>query len=335
MSNKDNNNVCDCPAKTKELCRCSKCSGKEKLFDQFHRFSTIMASAGTGKTYNLAMRYLQLLSFGISPDEILAVTFTRKAAGEIFDKIINRLLEMLESPRCCTLSSKENLQKILQKLLNGENELRISTIDSFFSRLLQAFAPELGIRSDIQMIDENDKRPRQKVIRQWLHSATKDELSELRELIKEANDDKQSGFSSATNTLLKDVYGIYLEHLKDEKSIRNQWGSSFCRDNTFKIPTPEEFCALGDYFTVYAQTLENSVAARRINALGVFLSNKALGIITKDVSELLETLNSKNEGFWITGKGELKYSQRPAFSFNNDVSDHLRQALKAVIAVQI
>ena len=47
----------------------------------------IMASAGTGKTYNLAMRYLRLMQEGASPASIVALTFSNKAAGEILDKI--------------------------------------------------------------------------------------------------------------------------------------------------------------------------------------------------------------------------------------------------------
>ena len=50
----------------------------------------ILASAGTGKTFQLTNRYLTLLRSG-SPDRILASTFTRKAAGEILDRILVRL----------------------------------------------------------------------------------------------------------------------------------------------------------------------------------------------------------------------------------------------------
>ena len=43
----------------------------------------IRASAGTGKTFQLSNRYLQLIEAGVSPEEILATTFTRQAAAEI------------------------------------------------------------------------------------------------------------------------------------------------------------------------------------------------------------------------------------------------------------
>ena len=43
----------------------------------------VLASAGTGKTYHLSSRIIGLLEAGARPDEVLASTFTRKAAGEI------------------------------------------------------------------------------------------------------------------------------------------------------------------------------------------------------------------------------------------------------------
>src|SRR5262245_16115681 len=53
----------------------------------------IRASAGTGKTYQLAVRFIGLLAAGARPDEILATTFTRKAAGEILDRVLSWLAE--------------------------------------------------------------------------------------------------------------------------------------------------------------------------------------------------------------------------------------------------
>ena len=58
----------------------------------------IRASAGTGKTFQLSNRYLQLVLTGHSPERILATTFTRKAAGEILDRILLRLATAAEGP---------------------------------------------------------------------------------------------------------------------------------------------------------------------------------------------------------------------------------------------
>ena len=53
----------------------------------------IRASAGSGKTYRLVNRYIRLLLMGQAPERIIALTFTRKAAGEFFEGILKRLAE--------------------------------------------------------------------------------------------------------------------------------------------------------------------------------------------------------------------------------------------------
>ena len=58
----------------------------------------ISASAGTGKTYQLALRFVALLCLGVDAASIVALTFTRKAAGEFRDRILSRLAEGAESP---------------------------------------------------------------------------------------------------------------------------------------------------------------------------------------------------------------------------------------------
>ncbi|NUP98094.1 MAG: UvrD-helicase domain-containing protein, partial [Planctomycetaceae bacterium] len=57
-------------------------NGRSRLF---------LASAGSGKTFQLTTHYLQLVCDGVRHDEVLATTFTRKAAGEILARILSRL----------------------------------------------------------------------------------------------------------------------------------------------------------------------------------------------------------------------------------------------------
>ena len=53
--------------------------------------TVIEASAGTGKTFSLVSRLLALIFGGVEPERIVALTFSRLAAGEIFNSFIERL----------------------------------------------------------------------------------------------------------------------------------------------------------------------------------------------------------------------------------------------------
>jgi len=125
----------------------------------------ISASAGSGKTFQLAHRYIRLLADGVEPERIIALTFSRKAAGEIFDSIIKYLrlaasseegaqqtTEILEDNRILNdLSFLSMLKNILEKL----HRLNISTIDSFNIGVVKAFPMELGIPASFQVMESD------------------------------------------------------------------------------------------------------------------------------------------------------------------------------------
>ena len=75
----------------------------------YHTTSTLIsASAGTGKTYQLVSRYIALLMLGIEPEKIIALTFTRKAAGEFRGRILHALAE-----GACDLRDEETNRNML------------------------------------------------------------------------------------------------------------------------------------------------------------------------------------------------------------------------------
>lgn len=75
----------------------------------YHTTSTrISASAGTGKTYQLASRFIALLMLGVEPEKIIALTFTKKAAGEFRSRILHALAE-----GACDLRDKETGRNVL------------------------------------------------------------------------------------------------------------------------------------------------------------------------------------------------------------------------------
>jgi len=103
------------------------------------RHTLISASAGSGKTYQLVQRYLQLLTLGVPPDRIAAMTFTRKAAGEFVNRILLGLASLVES------EGRDPHGAVLREVLRSLPRLRLGTIDSFFAAVTGCFPLELGL----------------------------------------------------------------------------------------------------------------------------------------------------------------------------------------------
>ena len=123
--------------------------------------TAISASAGTGKTYALAHRYIALVQRGVPPDRICALTFSRKAAGEIFDEIIRHICEGARDARKAGESSREigvplrpaDFAVTLRRVVDHLHRPHIGTIDSFVVGVVRAFPFELGIAPDFRLGD--------------------------------------------------------------------------------------------------------------------------------------------------------------------------------------
>ncbi len=116
----------------------------------------ILASAGTGKTWQLTTRALELFARAVEPERVLASTFTRKAAGEIQSRIFSRVsAAALDEGDCERLDealelrfSRDDYRDLTLALARDIQRLRISTLDAFFARLAQLYAPELALAPD-------------------------------------------------------------------------------------------------------------------------------------------------------------------------------------------
>ncbi|MBI3264020.1 MAG: UvrD-helicase domain-containing protein [Acidobacteria bacterium] len=106
------------------------------------------ASAGTGKTRVLVDRYLKLLQAGVDPSNILAITFTRKSAAEMRQRILDRL-------RQDASASKAGLVR-WRELRDRLGEIAISTIDAFCLSLLREFPLEAGVDPAFELADDTE-----------------------------------------------------------------------------------------------------------------------------------------------------------------------------------
>lgn len=130
----------------------------------------ISASAGTGKTFALAHRYLALMAAGVAPDRICALTFSRKAAGEIFDTIVERLC-LSARDAAERRKTVENMRRqapalaapeqpgayvgLLRRLIDQSHRLRVGTLDSFILGVVRAFPLELGLPPEAKPMDND------------------------------------------------------------------------------------------------------------------------------------------------------------------------------------
>ena len=122
----------------------------------FKPFLAYSASAGSGKTFALSVRYISLLFIGESPNSILAATFTNKAAAEMRQRVVDSLRHLgeneafIEAVSAESGLSKEELfakqPEVLARFLASSSY--IVTLDSFFSSILRSASLELGLEPD-------------------------------------------------------------------------------------------------------------------------------------------------------------------------------------------
>ncbi len=177
----------------------------------------IRASAGTGKTFALSSHVLRLLLLGEAPDSIVALTFTRLASAEIFDRVATRLAAaacppadpggadpaaalsaQLADPRDGAEAAafarrfpggipRAAFAAHLRAFLAAQHRSRFGTIDSFMSSLIRAFPAEAGIRGEIRLLDDDEAAlRRERVVEKLLQSRRGGVLDSLETIVRSA-----------------------------------------------------------------------------------------------------------------------------------------------------
>lgn len=195
---------------------------REQALDPGHSF-IVQAPAGSGKTELLIQRYLKLLGGVSQPEEILAMTFTRKAAGEMKARIIDALNRaQIDSPpdeehqhKTWSLArvALERNRKFGWRLLDNPARLRVVTIDSFCTFLTKR-TPLLSKMGGPTEIQEN--------IQDLYLQAAKQILSKI-----ENQEDLYAELTRALLSHLDNDKNAFLMRIVQLLKLRDQWMISF------------------------------------------------------------------------------------------------------------
>ncbi|MBK7132730.1 MAG: UvrD-helicase domain-containing protein [Bacteroidales bacterium] len=188
------------------------------------------ASAGSGKTYTLTGIYLSaLFKSRYNYRRILAVTFTNKATAEMKSRILDNLHKLSAGEKSEYLSSliaetgkseefiRTEAKAILNSILHDYSRFSVSTIDSFFQKILRAFAREAGLHSGFnieldhsvilsaaidEMIDSAKDNPQ---LKKWLTSYAMSNIDD------EKSWNLKNGITRLADELFKEKFKILSE----------------------------------------------------------------------------------------------------------------------------
>lgn len=315
------------------------------------------ASAGSGKTYTVVQEYLKLLiaTNSSSHREILATTFTNKATNEMKDRIISELKSLAitgESPYLDNLMKATRLGKrgvieranrALKSILHDFSFFNVTTIDSFFQRIVRSFAYEVNLQAafntevddtviKIEILEvlyqELDSKP---YLKRWLMDYAKETINRGD---KWNIDNKISGF---IDELFNDI-GIALKNDSEFCEFINNKENISQLVKDLRDQEEEMISTINNFGKSGLEMIESSgVDIDNFSNRGAaytFLSNISKATIKskiKDLAEKKSLLKVVNEHKWV--KASVKNSSQKADIeqlFEGGLQDLLESAINYI-----
>jgi ATP-dependent exoDNAse (exonuclease V) beta subunit len=193
----------------------------------------VLASAGTGKTFRISSRIIGLLAAGAPAEAILASTFTRKAAGEILDRVLARLADAALDPRAAAeLAEHAALAAappadptpagwlgVLRALVADLHRLNVGTLDALFVRTATTFADAVSLPPGWTIADQpTAERVRSEALHAVLEGADPGELMELVRALEAADAGR-----SVHGAVLRRAEELLALHHAIDPSARDAW----------------------------------------------------------------------------------------------------------------
>jgi len=284
----------------------------------------VLASAGSGKTYNLTNRFIALLE-NVTPDKIYALTFTRKASGEFFEKILSKLcvasvsdsraLQLAEELKKITKRSdyktfytKEYFLDKLNLIIKFMPKLSLGTIDAFCAKLLFASAKELSFYGELEVLDE--------------YSAMLQEENSLDKAFKYCDKESAIEFAQAFKQASfgveeKKLFSLLSDFIDRTKNTYfkapdlNVWGNPKDFSDSIKSWNQKDYDEkLSTLKKSFEKIALSKSATQSVNSIISFFENSTCGNLAKESSIIEKIFSQMREGgvSLELGRGANSYS---------------------------
>ena len=188
----------------------------------------LKASAGTGKTYRLSLEYIANIIKGVDFNEIVVMTFTKKATAEIKERIFDFTYQVafekgmwedleknIENLYGIKNIDKNKLQQVYFKMLKNKEDIRIYTIDGFTNKIFKtAIAPTLGI-FNFETIDQEKEEFYEEILSKILKN--NDIFNQFKYIIEEKGERKNV---STYVEFIKNLIDLQKEYLLAERAVQ-------------------------------------------------------------------------------------------------------------------
>ncbi|MBL4703514.1 MAG: UvrD-helicase domain-containing protein [Flavobacteriales bacterium] len=235
------------------------------------------SSAGSGKTFTLVLNYLSIILTSDTPykfREILAITFTNKAANEMKSRVFEHLIELAENHEDSKLMgvykkelglSREFISKTASKrlssMLHNYTDVAILTIDKFAHRLIRSFSRDLNLESDFE-IEMDFKKVLSECIDQLIDQVgTREDLTRL--VIHHAKDKTKSDKSWKAVEDFKQVGELI------QKEDTAQWIEEISKFSIDELFESHQSAVQEISKTKKAIDLESQLLIDKVNEIGI------------------------------------------------------------------
>ena len=216
------------------------------------RLLAVSASAGSGKTFRLVNRYISLLNTD-TPSNIIAITFTNKAANEMKERIIKELNnlgndENIVNMVCAEIGISElellkRRDNLIKKFLTSD--INIQTIDSFINKILRKFSYFAGVRSSFDIGSDSTEI----IFKNFLYSLSENEMQKLIDIAK-----KEEKFFKSLVDLFEDLY-------EKDKELKNI--------NINPVPKPNDANAKKAFYRLKEFILDSNASKSAKNTFDI------------------------------------------------------------------